>query len=110
MVCEEAFEGNGRLGGILFGEEVAAIDGATAYIIAPLAPNCEGTAGLPIPLAECPVAAPERQQRAANPAPGCSISLIVRAVECRRRAILLADGMDVRAIAQRLHICATDFR
>jgi len=77
------------------GEEVAAIEGVAAHIVGPVTPDGERV----VPRRHDPPPAPEGQKRAGDPARPL-IGGVVFAIEGGGGAVLLADGVDGRGIAE----------
>jgi hypothetical protein len=89
---------------MLLGEEVPALNRATAHVIGQAAPDSERPAFLLIPAIQPARLTPQHQQGNADPPSGAGVRPIVLRIDGRGRAILLADRVDVIRIEQRVAI------
>src|SRR5689334_25052060 len=83
----------GSLLGQLLGKEVTPIHRLSLHAVAPLPPHTQGTAQLRVPGGQRPLPAPQHQHRAPDPPARRLVGAVVLAIERRRRAVLLADGV-----------------
>ena len=90
--------------GAFFREEMPAVDRLACDLIGPAPPQAQRPAIRFIPTRECALAAPQCKDRAGDAAAGVEIRLIIGAVDRGGGAIFLADGVDVRGLAQGLDI------
>src|SRR4051812_33248061 len=70
----------------------------------PIFPQAQWPALIPIPSVKDPTFAPKDEQRATDPPPASLIGPIVDPIQTGGRAILLADGVDVRGVTKRPNI------
>src|SRR5438270_13810344 len=100
---EEVVQCRVRLIRRFLGEEVAAVEAIATHIVRPLPPDGEGV----VPCGYRPSIAPEGKDRAGDPAP-TTVGLVVPVVERGRRAVLLADGMQRRGVAEGPQVFGAD--
>src|SRR5207249_5373476 len=73
-----------------FREEMPAVDWTSVHVVGPPSPDPQGV----VPLLERAVAAPKRQDRAADASPLALVGFVLLEVERGRRPILFTDRVD----------------
>lgn len=100
----------GRLLRNILRKEVSSIERLPLHVIGPVPPKPQGTTLARVPRVQRAATTPENQDRAINPPAGIAIRQIVLVIDRCRRAIFLADRVNMRLIAQRLDIGCPDRR
>src|SRR5215213_1977733 len=85
---------------MLFGEEVAAVDGAAGDAGRQRAPDPERASLIDVPGGERSGRAPQREHRAGDPAAGGTVGTVMVTVDAGCRPILPADRVEVLGVLQ----------
>ena len=91
-------------------EEMAGFDGMALHVLGPGAPERQRPARFRIPGVERPCAPQSASTGQAMRRPAGDVDLVVRAVEARGRAVLLADRMGALGILQRFQVGRSHLR
>src|SRR5688572_10302004 len=78
-------------------------------VFGPATPDPERTALVDVPAAETAGFAPQDKQWSLDASSGANIGLVMLAIDRGGGSILLANGMDLRSIAERIDIRGTHF-
>src|SRR5438067_7998109 len=96
----------GQLGGGFLGNVVAAVDGLPADVVGPIAPYGERVA---VQVLQVVLGGPQEQQRAADPAPGRLVGVVVLTVDAQSRAVVLDHGMNGARVVDRAPVVLVGF-